>query len=72
MRGKLVKIERNISISIKYARLQEEINSYITEIENNFKRITVNKSMQLIKKSFYYGIKLDNELLREYFRNHIT
>lgn len=51
---------------------QEEINSYITEIENNFKRITVNKSMQLIKKSFYYGIKLDNELLREYFRNHIT
>lgn len=43
----------------------------IEDIESNFEKVKVTKYTVLNKKSFYYGIKIDNELLREYFRNHI-
>ena len=48
-----------------------EMNNFKQEVESHFKRVTVNKMTVLVKQSFYYGIKIDNELLREYFRNHI-
>lgn len=41
-----------------------------TEIESKFERIKITKIAQLDKSNFYYGIKLDNELLREYFRTY--
>lgn len=42
-----------------------------TEVNNMFKRLAVKKIALLNKQSFFSGIKLDNELLREYFRNHV-
>lgn len=41
-------------------------------VESHFNRIKVTKVTLLETQNFYYGIKLDNELLREYFRNHIN
>lgn len=46
----------------------EKINQ---ELENNFNKVHLSKSKVLVKKNFLTGIKLDNELLREYFRNYV-
>jgi hypothetical protein len=48
----------------------EEIQTIKTSTENIFKHIKVTKIAQLDKSNFYYGIKLDNELLREHFRTY--
>lgn len=48
----------------------EEISEIKTNIENNFDRIKITKISQVDKSNFYYGIKIDNELLREYFRTY--
>jgi hypothetical protein len=53
-------------------KTQQEINNYIEKIESNFSRIKVTKVSHLLKENFYYGVKIDNELLREYFRLHIN
>ena len=45
-----------------------EITNYIDE---QFDRIKINKMAALEKRSFLSGIKLDNELIREYFRHHV-
>jgi hypothetical protein len=37
-------------------------------IESKFERVNVTKVLHLAKSNFYYGIKIDNELLREHFR----
>lgn len=39
--------------------------------KNNFKRIAVKKIAVLDKSQFFTGIKLDNEMIREYFRNYV-
>ena len=39
--------------------------------KNHYERIRVNKFCVLDKEKFLSGIKIDNELLREYFRNHV-
>lgn len=49
----------------------DESSTITAEVNNMFKRLTVNKIAVLNKQSFFSGIKLDNELLREYFRNHV-
>jgi len=46
-------------------------NEYEYFFKNNFKRIEVKKVARLEEKNFRTGIKIDNELLREYFRNHV-
>ena len=48
----------------------EEIQTIKTNTENNFEHIKVTKVAHLDKSNFYYGIKIDNELLREYFRTY--
>ncbi len=49
-----------------------EINKeYEYFFKNNFKRIEIKKTAVLEEKKFRTGIKIDNELLREYFRNHV-
>lgn len=48
----------------------DEIQTIKAEIESNFERIKITKIAHLDKSNFYYGIKLDNELLREYFRTY--
>lgn len=48
----------------------EEINTIKEEIESKFERIKITKIAHIDKSNFYYGIKIDNELLREYFRTH--
>jgi len=48
----------------------EHIHAVSVEIESKFERIKITKVAQLTKSNFYYGIKLDNELLREYFRTY--
>ena len=48
----------------------EHIHRVSVEIESKFERIKITKVAQLTKSNFYYGIKLDNELLREYFRTY--
>lgn len=48
----------------------EEIQTIKKEIEAQFERIKITKIAQLDKSNFYYAIKIDNELLREYFRTH--
>jgi hypothetical protein len=40
------------------------------DIKNKFKKINISKTAVLKKKNFLTGIKIDNELLREYFRNY--
>jgi hypothetical protein len=47
--------------------LLEEFNKTL----NNFKRVEVTKTAVLNKSTFLSGIKLDNELIREYFRNYV-
>lgn len=49
---------------------KEEIQVIQTNIESNFKHIKVTKVAHLDKSNFYYGIKIDNELLREHFRTY--
>ena len=48
----------------------EEIQIIKADIENNFEHIKVTKVAHLDKSNFYYGIKIDNELLREHFRTY--
>jgi hypothetical protein len=48
-----------------------DVDYFVKEVEYNFKRIPVSKIAVLNKQSFFSGIKLDNELLREYFRNYV-
>ena len=52
-------------------KTQDEIDNYVNQVESNFTRIKIKKVTKLIKNNFYYGIKIDNALLREYFRTHI-
>jgi hypothetical protein len=47
--------------------ITKEFNSFF---KDNFDRIQVSKVASLQKKKFISGIKVDNELLREYFRQH--
>jgi hypothetical protein len=47
-----------------------EIDAIKNNIENNFERIKITKIAHLDKSNFYYAIKIDNELLREYFRTY--
>lgn len=47
-----------------------EIYTIKDSIESNFERIKITKIAHLDKSNFYYGIKLDNELLREHFRTY--
>lgn len=52
----------------KNESLQKE---YEQLFKNNFKRIEIKKTAVLDERKFRTGIKIDNELLREYFRNHV-
>lgn len=70
MRRKLVKIERNISISIQYARLQEEINSaQLSILDLNDK-----KGVTSLKKKKIEGLNTHIEkvgvIIREIEANH--
>jgi hypothetical protein len=44
---------------------------YFNFFQNNFNRIQIDKITVLNKNKFLTGIKIDNELLREYFRNYV-
>ncbi len=44
---------------------------YDNFFKNNFNRINIKKSTVLNKRKFLTGIKIDNELLREYFRIYV-
>lgn len=70
MRRKLVKIERNISISIQYARLQEEINSAQLSILD----LKDKKSVTSLKKKKIEGLNTHIEkvgvIIREIEDNH--
>lgn len=44
---------------------------YIKFFQTNFDRVSISKSCVLDQKKFRTGIKIDNELLREYFRNYV-
>ena len=50
-------------------------NKSLTTIDDffntNFDKINIDKKATLNKEQFMSGIKLDNELLREHFRNHV-
>lgn len=48
----------------------EEIHTIKEQIESRFEQIRITKIAHLDKSNFYYAIKIDNELLREYFRTH--
>jgi len=48
----------------------EEIQAIIKSVESNFRQVKVTKAYHLEKSNFYYGIKIDNELLREHFRTY--
>ena len=48
----------------------DEIYKIKNSIESNFERIKITKIAHLNKSNFYYAIKIDNELLREYFRTY--
>lgn len=48
----------------------EEIDAVKAKVESNFERVKVTKAFHLDKSNFYYGIKIDNELLREHFRTY--
>lgn len=49
---------------------QLEIN-YNDFFKNNFKKVAIKKTAVLDKNKFFSGIKIDNEMLREYFRNYV-
>ena len=42
----------------------------LEKLYSKFERIKITKIAQLDKSNFYYGIKIDNELLREHFRTY--
>lgn len=44
---------------------------YSNFFNKNFDRVQIEKTAVLNKNKFLTGIKIDNELLREYFRNHV-
>lgn len=48
----------------------DEIQTIIKDVESNFRQVKVTKAFHLEKSNFYYGIKIDNELLREHFRTY--
>jgi hypothetical protein len=48
--------------------IKEKINQLLLE---KFDRVSISKDAVLHKKSFLTGIKLDNEMIREYFRNYV-
>jgi len=48
----------------------DEIQKIIQKVESNFRQVKVSKAFHLEKSNFYYGIKIDNELLREHFRTY--
>jgi acyl-CoA synthetase (AMP-forming)/AMP-acid ligase II len=48
----------------------DTIHAIKDSIESKFERIKITKIAHLDKSNFYYAIKIDNELLREYFRTH--
>ena len=48
----------------------DEIYKIKNSIESNFERIKITKIAHLDKSNFYYAIKIDNELLREYFSTY--
>ena len=59
-----------------YLAFWDDTDSYILNectnfFKNNFKRIEIVKTAVLNKHKFLTGIKIDNELLREYFRNYV-
>ena len=47
------------------------VKEYSNFFSNNFNRIQIDKTAVLNKNKFLTGIKIDNELLREYFRNYV-
>jgi len=47
------------------------VKEYSNFFANNFNRIKIDKVAVLNKNKFLTGIKIDNELLREYFRNYV-
>lgn len=49
-------------------KIVDEFNSIL---QNKFDRVKITKTKILNKNSFLSGIKLDNELIREYFRNYV-
>ncbi len=48
--------------------LEQEYKNFFA---NDFKRIAIDKTAILNKRKFLTGIKIDNELLREYFRTYV-
>jgi hypothetical protein len=48
----------------------EQIQMIKKDVEKNFNRVKITKISTIDKSNFYYGIKIDNELLREYFRSY--
>lgn len=53
-------------------REDEELKiDYFNFFKNNFNRVQIEKTAVLNKNKFLTGIKIDNELLREYFRHHV-
>lgn len=49
----------------------EILDSINKQLEKRFKRVKVTKTKVLNKSVFLTGIKLDNEMIREYFRNYV-
>lgn len=49
---------------------EDQIQAIKEDIEKNFNRVKITKISNIDKSNFYYGIKIDNELLREYFRSY--
>ena len=64
-------INHCLYIAYWVVKTKQEVDDYISKVESNFKQIKVKHAMQLKKENYYYGFKIDNELLREYFRHHI-
>jgi hypothetical protein len=50
------------------AQLEHTYNDFF---KNNFKKVSIKKTAILDKNKFFTGIKIDNEMLREYFRNYV-
>tara|TARA_B110000971_G_scaffold52665_1_gene53453 strand:- start:226 stop:1671 length:1446 start_codon:yes stop_codon:yes gene_type:complete len=46
-------------------------NEIATFFATNYTNVAINKTATLNKQQFLSGIKIDNELIREYFRNHV-
>jgi hypothetical protein len=55
-----------------WARKDEKLESeYLNFFINKFDGMKINKTAILDKSSFQSGVKIDNELLREHFRNYV-